>query len=366
MKNLCLCSVTKTKTADATLPEVCCISMDTLYVVVKHKVLAVQSRGVRHVCDLLQIPQLQENQSASPVHMDVCEVTGHLIICFVSGDLVSVNTDDGTVEYVGCVDPGIAAASWSPGGILFAVVTLAFNLVLLSQDLEPLVETELRATANEQLVSVGWGKKETQFRGSEGKIKAETGVQEVTSRYDDGRVRVSWRGDGECLVVSFLEDGVRHLKVFSTDGTLLHSNEPTPGLESALCWRPNGSGIASTQKLPNKHLVCFFEKNLLSHGGFSLREECTVQDLIWNCDSSILAVVMRKAGVSETVVKFYTVSNYHWYHKFSLLVPEDETTVFIDWDREDACTLHLVTSTDRTLTHTRLVTRYLLYTYILT
>ena len=36
--------------------------------------------------------------------------------------------------------------------------------------------------------------------------------------------------------------------------------------------RPSGNLIASSQKLPNKHEIIFFEKNGLRHGEFSLRE----------------------------------------------------------------------------------------------
>lgn len=71
-----------------------------------------------------------------------------------------------------------------------------------------------------KFVNVGWGAKETQFHGSEGKaarvVKAESG--EVTEE-DDQRVRLSWRGDGEMLAVSYVtpseegSNGVRSRKI---------------------------------------------------------------------------------------------------------------------------------------------------------
>ena len=43
-----------------------------------------------------------------------------------------------------------------------------------------------------------------------------------------------------------------------------------PGLEQSLAWRPAGNLIASTQRLPHRHDVVFFERNGLRHGEFTL------------------------------------------------------------------------------------------------
>jgi elongator complex protein 1 len=42
------------------------------------------------------------------------------------------------------------------------------------------------------------------------------------------------------------------------------------GLEQAFDWKPSGNVMASTQRLPNKHIVVFLEKNGLKHGEFTL------------------------------------------------------------------------------------------------
>ena len=60
-----------------------------------------------------------------------------------------------------------------------------------------------RATCNLlQFMSVGWGKKETQFHGSEGKAAAlaskhSTPLVAVDDSADDGRARAVWRDDGQ-------------------------------------------------------------------------------------------------------------------------------------------------------------------------
>ena len=57
----------------------------------------------------------------------------------------------------------------------------------------------------EKPISVGWGSKQTQFHGSEGKAAALKTPQienPCILTWDDEKVRISWRGDGQLLVIS--------------------------------------------------------------------------------------------------------------------------------------------------------------------
>jgi len=57
-------------------------------------------------------------------------------------------------------------------------------------------------------MNVGWGKKETQFHGTEGKeARARQAERGHLSPQDEGRVRVVWRGDGQMLAVSYVTAG---------------------------------------------------------------------------------------------------------------------------------------------------------------
>jgi elongator complex protein 1 len=57
-------------------------------------------------------------------------------------------------------------------------------------------------------MNVGWGKKETQFHGTEGKeARARQQERGHLSPQDEGRVRVVWRGDGQMLAVSYVTAG---------------------------------------------------------------------------------------------------------------------------------------------------------------
>lgn len=61
----------------------------------------------------------------------------------------------------------------------------------------------------ETMVTVGWGKKETQFHGSEGKEAAkrqEAFVEELVEG-DDGLPRISWKGDGHSFATLVSDSG---------------------------------------------------------------------------------------------------------------------------------------------------------------
>ena len=61
---------------------------------------------------------------------------------------------------------------------------------------------------------------------------------------DDGKPRVSWRGDGEYFVTSSVEDHVRKLRVWNRHGVLQAVSERVDALEHSLAWRPSGNWIA--------------------------------------------------------------------------------------------------------------------------
>jgi elongator complex protein 1 len=206
---------------------------------------------------------------------------------------------------VGSVDAGISAAAWSPDEELLTITTQADTLLLMSRDIENIASITL---APEDVnvsthVSVGWGKKETQFKGKRARALQDPTMPEtidegVLSPYDDRSVTISWRGDGAYFAVSKVElEQRRMIRVYSREGQLDSVSEPVDGLESALSWRPSGNLLASIRRSTEKMEVVFFERNGLRHGQFDLRftaEELenlsTPLTLRWNSDSNVLAV----------------------------------------------------------------------------
>lgn len=249
-------------------------------------------------------------------------------LVLAGGDIVVVREDplpgEDRIEIVGSVDAGITAADWSPDEELLAITTKADTVVFMSRSFEGVTDVamtveDLQASNH---VSVGWGKKETQFQGRGAKALKDPTMPEkidegVLSPHDDSRTSISWRGDGAYLAISTIEGGARRLiRVYSREGVLDSVSEPVDGLEGALSWRPAGNLIAGIQRLENRVDVVFFERNGLRHGQFSLRltpEELQLPGqhirLSWNSDSTVLAINM--AGYTQ----LWTMGNYHWYLK---------------------------------------------------
>lgn len=266
------------------------------------------------------------------------------------------------METVGSVSAGVYGASWSPDQELLALVTGESNLVVMTAEFDPIADIPLNQDdfGENKFINVGWGKKETQFHGSEGKAAAKKPERPVTIKsvpsWDDHKPRISWRGDGQLLVVSHVMEDThtRCLKIVNREGVLQATSELIEGLEQSLDWRPSGNLIASSQRLAHKLGIIFFEKNGLSHGEFSLSykpEEVFVKEVLWNQDSSVLLVWLQPLPIPDSntsrklpqnIVELWTSSNYHWYLKQQLAFTELH---FLCWDTESSHLLHVLTAT---------------------
>ncbi|CCE86659.1 Piso0_005162 [Millerozyma farinosa CBS 7064] len=314
-----------------------------------------------------------------------------LVFVFENGDIITASYDpsqpdaDTTIiEIVGSIDVGIQAAKWSVDEEILVLVTNDNKVVMLSRLFEPINEKTLNPDdiriSDSKHISVGWGKKETQFKGRGAKalerekqalLHAGLDLQEdtplrdptvseaergVLSQNDTFDVNISWRGDCEYFSVSTVETVVvedtqetfdrRVIRVFTRDGELDSVSEPVDGLEYNLSWKPQGSLIASTQRHIDQDGdevldLVFYERNGLRHGQFDTRlnpADDQVIDLQWSSDSEILAFHLKDR------VQLWTTKNYHWYLKQEIWTssPSDEVS-FVRFHPEKP--LHLMIGT---------------------
>jgi elongator complex protein 1 len=304
------------------------------------------------------LPSLDHDSILSLHHFSDTATT---CLVLAGGDIVLVREDplqsQDLVEIVGSVDAGISAAAWSPDEELLAITTQADTLLLMSRDIENIASINLTPddTNVSSHVSVGWGKKETQFKGKRARALQDPTVPEsidegVLSPVDDRSVAISWRGDGAYFAVNKVEDERRRMiRVYSREGQLDSVSEPVDGLEGALSWRPSGNLIAGIRRANDQAEVVFFERNGLRHGQFDLRftpDELraltTPLALKWNSDSSVLAVSYPDK------VQLWTMSNYHYYLKQELVFPEPASrNVSCTWHAERPLALALSTPSTR-------------------
>lgn len=273
-------------------------------------------------------------------------------VCLIlaGGDLVVVREEpqagEEKVEIVGSVDAGISAAAWSPDEELLAITTRASTLLYMTRDFEnvtdvTLTSDDLKASNH---VSVGWGKKETQFKGKKARALRDPTIPEtidegILHANDAKETTISWRGDGTYIAINSIEsDARRVIRVFSREGVLDSVSEPVDGLVGALSWRPAGDLLAGIQRLNDGVRVVLFERNGLRHGQFDLRLDQEGSStwgsqisLNWNVDSSVLAVRYKDR------VQLWTMGNYHYYLKQEIYLYSKETCtqpVSLKWHPE--------------------------------
>uniref|UniRef100_A0A8C1VFR0 Elongator complex protein 1 n=1 Tax=Cyprinus carpio TaxID=7962 RepID=A0A8C1VFR0_CYPCA len=280
-------------------------------------------------------------------------------VATASGDVILYNLNTSQLECVGSVESGLTGMTWSPDQELVTLTTGQDTIIMMTKDFEPITEVAINQDdfGEDKFITVGWGKKETQFHGSEGKQAAQRKTAEVQPAlpWDDRKPRITWRGDGQFFAVSSVcpQTGARKVRIWNRECVLQATSEVVNGLEQPLCWKPSGSLIASTQRHPNKHSVVFMEKNGLLHGDFTLpfgKEQVKVKELLWNSDSTVLAVWMedlkpRENNHLSTYIQLWTVGNYHWYLKQSLHFGNEplRAPACVCWDPEKPLRLHLLT-----------------------
>jgi elongator complex protein 1 len=283
------------------------------------------------------------------------------VLVFEGGDIYLIREEpqagEDRIEIVGSVDAGISAAQWSPDEELLVITTKADTVVFMSRNLEPINEVTMTAEdlKASNHVSVGWGKKETQFQGRGAKALRDPTMPEkvdegLLTETDAREVTISWRGDGAYVAISSIHANARRLiRVYSREGALDSVSEPVDYLEGALSWRPAGNLMAGIQRFSDHIDVVFFERNGLRHGQFSLRltpEEMSTFgkhiSLEWNSDSTVLAVIF------EDRVQFWTMGNYHWYLKQEIAAKRPFTRSLV-WHQEKPL-LMLVAGADRVST----------------
>ncbi|CRK20663.1 hypothetical protein BN1723_002631 [Verticillium longisporum] len=277
-------------------------------------------------------------------------LAGGDIITVQESDTFSSGQDAAHIEMVGSIDAGITAARWSPDDELLIITTGDGNAVFMGRTFDPIAEVAMTARdfAASKHVSVGWGKKETQFEGRGAKALRDPTIPEkvdegVLSTQDDRQVTITWRGDGTYVAVNAIEGSRRVVRVYTREGVLDSASEPVDGLEGSLSWRPAGNLLAAVQRFEEKIDVVFFERNGLRHGQFTLRspdgpvtEHGRIR-LEWNADSTVLAVILGDK------LQLWTMGNYHWYLKQE--IPHTSSaSPWLAWHPEKALRLALATT----------------------
>lgn len=198
-----------------------------------------------------------------------------------------------------------------------------------------LAESSLDEKSAKEFMTVGWGKKETQFHGSAGKnARKKQEIEIVNVESLDKTISCCWRGDGDFFAVNFVGANGRMFKVYNKEGLAQYTSEVCANLQVPIAWKPSGLWITKPEILPNKYVITLFERNGLKHNELVLPftpDDEEVVNLSWSLDSDVFLIETASESVHR--LYFYTICNYHWYLKTSL---EFEGKVTYAWSKNFA------------------------------
>jgi elongator complex protein 1 len=291
-----------------------------------------------------------------------------LVFVFQNGDLInaSYDGDEPVIERVGQIYCEIDCAQWSHDEETLILVTRQKTVILFNRSFECLNDVELSAEDSElsNHIDVGWGSKETQFRGRGARqlerdlvknldLERDLNKRDPTmpmfvdkgtlSPMDDKKPHVTWRKDCEYFAVSTIDmiNGVqrRMIRVFTKEGSLENVSEPVDFQEGLISW---GNLITSVQRKNYNNEddsldIIFLEKNGLRHGEFDSRLalDDKIDSITWNSNNEVFAI---QSGNDVTI---WATKNYHWYLKQKISTMRLQ---FIKWHPEKPLTLMLGTS----------------------
>uniref|UniRef100_A0A0N4ZY50 Elongator complex protein 1 n=1 Tax=Parastrongyloides trichosuri TaxID=131310 RepID=A0A0N4ZY50_PARTI len=247
----------------------------------------------------------------------------------------------------------IDGVSWCPGNqcIICCSENKVFHFsregnFMASYDLIP------KVPGKDQLMTVGWGSRETQFQGSAGrKVLKEVDIEKLPTmihEYDDiNKVIISHRDDCEYLTISSVEETEtvqnnekivvkeRVMRIFNHENDFMAKCEILAGAEPVVAMKPKGNYIATLRNLKGKRTLRFYERNGQKRHDFDITkeanpEEKTIVSLSWNNDGTILSMVFKNIKTSLDEIQFWTVSNYDWTLKYCIEVPSN--VIKFIWD----------------------------------
>lgn len=280
--------------------------------------------------------------------------SGSILVASKDGHLIRIGVSSFSPE-TQCIhihDKPISSVKLSPSQDLIALADEDNNLHLLSIDGQ-LISSSNALSEQESLhkpVGVGWGSKETQFFGLDGRLSREEesknetilsdtekeAIENIESSMDYKEFRrpqerattIDWRGDGQYLAtLTYLSELGKHsLKIWNRNLELQYMSENLVSVERGLIsWIPNGQHVCCVQRR-NKIIneIAIFEKNGMIHQRITLPGDnlpwpiqvSYVKDISWSHDSKVMACVLKEFPSGEEILLLYTMQNSRYYLKF--------------------------------------------------
>nr|CRZ25476.1 Bm638 [Brugia malayi] len=285
------------------------------------------------VCELssevLKLVEWTEQRNGARI-ISFDHLSDEYLLCTVlsSGVVLIVDYENGTVERCDIIPTELCSARWAPD---FHVLLLASSemLYFVTRQFEVLNEQPLNSSRSgrEELMTVGWGSKETQFQGIGGRKqpgKVDNEQPTTVSEYDQHRVLLAWNGDANYVAVSYVDNltNFRQFCVFDHEGELISRLQQVSNVEETLAYRPTGNIIATSRYDSDKREIIFYERNGQRRSKFECgpHQGSLINWMGWNTDGNILCVQSKDLAGTAEEVSFWCVSNYDWMLKYRKVV----------------------------------------------
>lgn len=377
MKNLHIIQTNKVS-LDASIVSQC-IDADSkrLFLLTKDvKVFEVQGgqKGLRQ-CELpretLQAIGITNIEIEDVVSAEYVVETGSILVALKAGQLIRLGVSTFSPPS-GCVyshDKQICSLKLSPDQDLIALADVDNEILILSADFVPVHSNNalIQNDSAHKPVGVGWGSKETQFFGLDGRPSKEkaskdqvvleteelSAIEKIESsdifkQFRQGNeinTVVDWRGDGQLLATfTFIPDcGKHYLKVWNRNLELQYMSEQLVTMERGLLsWIPNGQYVCAAQRRDNRvNELAMFEKNGMVHQRITLPTfipHLYIKSMLWSPDSATLAIIVVLFEVAQSQINckhmlyLYAMQNFHYYLKYSSQLTLGGSHYSMRWD----------------------------------
>lgn len=300
-----------------------------------------------------------------------------IIIALRNGQILQISllTNEPICDTLHQHPTNLCSVKYSPNQDLVALADYNNELSIYTTNFELIGTTNALNENNSahKPVGVGWGSKETQFFGLDGRPSKERGTKDqavidgnelkeieviessgVFAGFRQPHLKntvIDWRGDGHFLatLIYIVDTDKHYLKVWNRNLELQYMSEQLVTVERGLLsWVPNGHYICLAQHRDRRvNEIALFEKNGMVHQRITLPlndHNLYIQSMCWSTDSKILTVLANSFSledgevICEQILFFYTMQNFHYYLKASFHLGD---SIFqLKWDSVDS-RLHL-------------------------
>ncbi|VEN34572.1 unnamed protein product [Callosobruchus maculatus] len=225
----------------------------------------------------------------------------------------------------------IISLEWNPSETGFVVCTkeneiiyFAFNKTSISLQFKCALDSAVPTP-----IMLGWGSGDAQFQGAGTARHRSVGVNTRPPIEESGEPvifndppNISWRGNGDHLVVNYAKNNRRYVKVFNILLEPLYESEAYPNLGPSVSFMGFGQSIACFAIDRGANKIVIFEKNCRVKEDFYVPQtKGLIKKVRFHNQIHTIAIFSEDSENKEQYITLYYKKNNRWYLKQELYYP---------------------------------------------